>query len=538
MNDEIVVLERMLPQMGEVMNIIPGERMTMRDSETLLIIQRRMADCDIRNELAIYNELFAGKDGLAKEAIVEAAKAYVKIRILINLGESNFNPVSLRELIKAFKALDVKVSNIINLSKVNMMTADDYQKERIALTEEKNRAFLEAFEKEVEILEKRIERMPVPKEELSDDGKKKDVIPKSVPVPETSRANVIAKIGKKVTAAKEQKVIEEELKNVEKSSSTMMCVEIPFYDKRLNYTEEFRCKDIPAYSILKRKNNVYFGLKRNVHKNFYDNSDQSLLELTEATEEFLQYMTEDLLSGDYDLQQFSDTEKQGLRMYFDFMTKCFNKYIGVTLTVQEYLDFKAYYNRLVCEMFSLEKEGKQKYYKALVIAEEYLAYMDSYNLECVDELGDVIDNIINLESASYVNDIELIIANHVVDEDARLELEELEARITHFHVKKEPEKLVVSEEEKLPISPTYDLPLPMYCFPQAAMPVPQIPVVNQGMMQIVVQILNQDREVVDEAVYAGNNIKQALYDYSTRDAVIKRLGFRNNGQDMFFDGGI
>ena len=58
------------------------------------------------------------------------------------------------------------------------------------------------------------------------------------------------------------------------------------------------------------------------------------------------------------------------------------------------------------------------------------------------------------------------------------------------------------------------------------------------MMQIVVQILNQDREVVDEAVYAGNNIKQALYDYSTRDAVIKRLGFRNNGQDMFFDGGI
>lgn len=57
--------------------------------------------------------------------------------------------------------------------------------------------------------------------------------------------------------------------------------------------------------------------------------------------------------------------------------------------------------------------------------------------------------------------------------------------------------------------------------------------VNQGVMQIVIQILNKDMEVVDEALYAGSNISQALHDYQSKVGYVKRLGFRNNGQDIF-----
>lgn len=63
---------------------------------------------------------------------------------------------------------------------------------------------------------------------------------------------------------------------------------------------------------------------------------------------------------------------------------------------------------------------------------------------------------------------------------------------------------------------------------------PMMPMnVNQGVMQIVIQILNKDMEVVDEALYAGSNISQALYDYQSKVGYVKRLGFRNNGQDIF-----
>ena len=41
----------------------------------------------------------------------------------------------------------------------------------------------------------------------------------------------------------------------------------------------------------------------------------------------------------------------------------------------------------------------------------------------------------------------------------------------------------------------------------------------------MIQILNRDREVVDEALYAGSNIGQALYDYHLAKAsMIKTTG--------------
>ena len=68
-------------------------------------------------------------------------------------------------------------------------------------------------------------------------------------------------------------------------------------------------------------------------------------------------------------------------------------------------------------------------------------------------------------------------------------------------------------------------------YPQIGMPM--MPMINQGMMQIVIQILDENREIVDEALYAGQNMQQAFFDYQNRNGFIKRIGFRNNGQDVF-----
>ena len=40
--DEIQLIEKLLPQMAEVMNILPGEEFRMKDSDTLLILQSSM----------------------------------------------------------------------------------------------------------------------------------------------------------------------------------------------------------------------------------------------------------------------------------------------------------------------------------------------------------------------------------------------------------------------------------------------------------------------------------------------------------------
>lgn len=537
MNDEIMILEKMLPQLANVMNAVPGEVVRMKESETILILQRRMVKSNLQQAITEYNAIFAEKNGTTLDKIKKTAIAYVRIKVLVENGEFDFEARSYRELIKEFKTQVVKVNNIIHLTQVNSMTADDYQKERIELVLGKNKAFLEAFQMEIEGLEKKLERMPVdenqptdnaaiPQEQLNQSERKtrKTVLP-----------NVIGSIAKKVENAQKKKYVDEQLKHVEKEQSETKCVEIPFYDKSLTFTARIECKDIPAYVLLKRKNNIYFGRKKNTGKNSYDNSDQSLIELTEATEEFLQFMSEDLLSDEYELKIFSDKEKAGLQMYFDFVSRCFQNHIGVTLTVQEYLAFKTYYNQLVKRMFELEEKEKESYYHALILADAYLRYMESYDLQCTDDEASIITNIIQESNDGYISDLKLIIDNHIVDAGAKEDLEELIRKIREFKQRESDDKMANEVQQKLPAEVVAQVPsFDGTGYVPQMYGMPAFPVVNQGMMQIVIQILNQDREIVDEALYTGNNIRQALYDYSTKDAYIKRLGFRNNGIDVFY----
>ncbi|MDD3240015.1 MAG: hypothetical protein PHW47_08030 [Lachnospira sp.] len=544
MSEELVIIEKQLSAMATIFNLVPGEVFRNPVSDTLLIIQRRIEESDLRTALVKYNAVFAKTDGAEITDLCNSAVAFIQIKCLVDGKSYEFTPRLLRQLIKDYKNQITKVNNIIHLSKVNALTAEEYQKETIRRTKDKNEAFLRSFEEQIVELEKQIERSPI-EEKTEEDVQE----PKKSPARKEKSKNksaldgMVSKLSGMHEKHKNQKEVEERLREEEKKQSRTSCEEIPFYDKSLTFTEVVVCKDIPEYSIIKRKNNIYFGLTEHVGKTSYDNRDGSLIELTKATQEFVQYMTENLLSGEFELKPFSEEEKRSMQMYFNFISKCFEQHIGTVLSVQEYLRFKEYYNKMVLKMFELERKAKEDYYRAYILADCYSSYMKSYNLLCADEPNAIIQSIVEDQSESLQNDIDLIVDHHIVDVAAREDLEELKGKIRDFH-KPVPEQVVeekiiedipkVTEKTKKEIQQVPVLEEIRY-LPQMMQ---RFPVYQNGrnleVMQIVIQILNQNQEVVDEALYAGNNIKQALYDYATRDAYIKKLGFRQNGEDVFY----
>ena len=377
MNDEVMIIEKLLSEMAGVMNVLPGETFRMKNSDTLLILQRRMDASDLKNALVLFNEIFTCTSGVTKNDLCQSVVAYVKIKVLVEAKVIDFEPRHIRELDKEFKNQRVKIDNIIHLSKVNAMTADAYQKEQIERTLKKNEAFLEAFDEEIKELNKRMEKEPELYMKVeSKEQKSKEEKPREEDKLAVQRKGSPFSLEGMLSARKNQREVEERLKEEEKKNARTMCVEIPFYDKSLSYTECYVCKDIPTYSILKRKNNVFFGMSKNVDKGTYHNGDMSLVELTQVTDEFLQFMTEDLLSGEYDLKPFTKDEKKSLQMYFNFISHAFEKNIGVTLTVMEYMNFKQYYNRLIMTMFDLEEKFRRDYYRALTLADTYTSYRE------------------------------------------------------------------------------------------------------------------------------------------------------------------
>ena len=331
----------------------------------------------------------------------------------------------------------------------------------------------------------------------------------------------------------------------------MVCVEIPFYDKSLSYTECYVCKDIPTYSILKRKNNVFFGMSKNVDKGTYHNGDMSLVELTQVTDEFLQFMTEDLLSGEYDLKPFTKDEKKSLQMYFNFISHAFEKNIGVTLTVMEYMNFKQYYNRLILTMFDLEEKFRRDYYRALTLADTYTSYMECYGLSYSDEKRQIVKNIMEEKSRNYVDDLELLMSHHIVEKRAKDMLQDLIQRIRYFSDEKlfeengKVESIAKNEEEAVHMRMQ---PTRMSGFiditPESVDPAIGFMAedYNDGVIitaddlshiQIKIQFQNKERVIVDEALFTVANVKRAVYDYLNRDAFIKKIGLYINGKDVF-----
>ena len=527
---EQAIIKQSLNGMAQIINAIPGETYANKEAETLLIMQHRLPESDLKKQIEIYNAIFAKQGGASISDITDSAIAYVKIKVLSEAELLDFDAKSLRDLIKECRVNIDKTKNILRLSKTHLLTADDFQKERIEKTEKKNEAFITALEDLIAEVEKRIERMPKPLElperefDFADEDKeaKKPVQDKPI----QPKASVTERIQKFISSGREKREMEERLKDVEKEDAETGCKEIPFYDKTLYATEVMPCKDFGCYSLLKRKDNVYFGLTKNLKEKVYDNKDQSLIELTEITEEFLQFMTADVLTEEYELHAFTEDEKIGMRMYFNFVSKSFEKHIGNTLTVSEYLAFKRYYNRLVREVMRLDEEKHRNYYRALPIAEEYMELMASYNMVLSESKREIVEGIIAGKSDAYLENLDLIIEHHIVDEEAKKDLLLLKERIVYFadedHFCKPDKELEPDKAKPVQILPAGFIPqIPMY--QQAGAPL-------IGNMYFTLQCLNENREVVDEAYFATANMPQAMEDYRNKEAYIKRFGLIQDGR--------
>ncbi|WP_027421654.1 hypothetical protein [Lachnobacterium bovis] len=527
---EQAIIKQSLNGMAQIINAIPGETYANKEAETLLIMQHRLPESDLKKQIEIYNAIFAKQGGASISDITDSAIAYVKIKVLSEAELLDFDAKSLRDLIKECRVNIDKTTNILRLSKTHLLTADEFQKEKIEKIAKKNEAFISALEEVIAEVEKRIERMPKPLElperefDFADEDKeaKKPVQDKPI----QPKASVTERIQKFISSGREKREMEERLKDVEKEDAETGCKEIPFYDKTLYATEVMPCKDFGCYSLLKRKDNVYFGLTKNLKEKVYDNKDQSLIELTEITDEFLQFMTADVLTEEYELHAFTEDEKIGMRMYFNFVSKCFEKHIGNTLTVSEYLAFKCYYNRLVSEVMRLDEEKHRNYYRALPIAEEYMELMASYNMVLSESKREIVEGIIAGKSDAYLENLDLIIEHHIVDEEAKKDLLLLKERIVYFadedHFCKPDKELEPDKAKPVQILPAGFIPqIPMY--QQAGAPL-------IGNMYFTLQCLNENREVVDEAYFATANMPQAMEDYRNKEAYIKRFGLIQDGR--------
>ncbi|NLL93767.1 MAG: hypothetical protein GX225_06510 [Clostridiales bacterium] len=543
---ELDILSKLLSDMAGVLNVTPGSVYSSKEADTLLVMQRRMSDCELKYELSIYNEIFAKEKGASIIDIVNSAVAFIKIKILVNAGAESFDAYTLRELIKEFRSQVARTNNIIRLSQANVMTAEPYQKEVIELTIRKNEAFIKAFEVEVAEVERKIARMPVVIEEVAEEDSEIEEKPVEEVRKPTFFEQVKGRITKAVEERKEKQVIDEFLREEEKKTSDTLCVEIPFYDDTLTFTEMLPCKDMSAYCLLKRKDNVYFGLCRNVSKTVYNNRDKSLIELTEITEEFIQFMAYDLLSGEYDLKEFSVQEKKSMQMYFNFVTSCFQKNMGNTVNVQEYMAFKSYYNRLVQTSFELEAKKHSDYYRALPLVEQYMAYMESYNMAFAENKKQLIKRVITADTLGILEDLGQIMDNHMVEKNARKKLEELQQKIRYFGeqdlFKEEP----IAEEVMPPtfikraimmtgeIDPTPESLDPSINFKATEYNDGQmVSVEDMQRIQIKIQFLNQNHVITDEALFATSNVRQAVYDYLCKRAFIKKIGLYVNEKDIF-----
>ena len=542
---EMNILNQLLSEMSGVLNATPGAAYTNKDVETLLVMHRRMPSSELQSQLGIYNEIFTKQKGASVKDITNSAVAFIKMKVLLTAGADNYDARSLRELIKEFKSQIARTTNIIRLSKANALTAEAYQREVIELTIEKNEAFIKAFTVEVTEIERRIARMPVVIEETTQEEAEEEPVKVVVREKPNLFTEMTEKVSKVLSAKKERQEVEERLRDEEKKNADTLCVEIPFYDSVLVFTEMLPCKDIGAYCILKRKDNVYFGLRKNVSAGNYQNQDKSLMELTEITEEFIQFMSVDLLTGEYDLKEFSLQEKKSMQMYFNFITACFQKFMGTTTNVQEYMAFKEYYNKLVITCFSLEEKKHTDYYRALPLAESYMAYMESYNMVFAESKKQLVGRVIAADTSGMLEDLRQIMDNHIVDKAAKRKLEELMQKIKYF-AEEDLFKEEVSHTEQVQsftsmqsrFSGEID-PTPESLDPNIRFKATDyndgvlVSVEDMQRIQIKIQFLNQNHVVVDEALFAVNNIRQAVYDYLCRGAFIKKIGLYVSEKDIF-----
>jgi len=501
--NELEVLKKQLPEMASIMNALPGDRFDMKSAQTILIVQRRMEQSELSKQLGIFAQLLSKNEPATMDDLVAAAVAYVRIKTLVEGNETEYSPMIARELIKEYKTQQTKLKNILRLSKVNVLTAESYQRVLIEKTIGKSESFLSAFEKEIAYLEEKIDKEP---KSLIKPKEQEPLVEDMRELSRKKRNFRGIRVPRKVVGAWEEiqkkNHVTQELKEEEARYASSRCREVPFYDSALKYSDKYICKDIPAFSLYKRKESIYFGKTENGAAGIYNNRDKSLFELMSVNEDFVQFMTTDLLTGEYQLSIFSCVEKEAMEVYFNFICACFEAYIGKLLTVMEYLQFKDYYNRLMLMRISLEEKQVTDYYRALQLADSYMEYMRGYDLSVSDDREEIIKNIALEKNVNYLGDLQIILDNHVICSEAKEKIQQLQEEIQYFHGKQEE----AEDIEELPID-----------FLGA---------------KVIIQFL-KDEKVVDEASFTSENLEQAVYDYLARKAEVKKIGIDRNGERVF-----
>lgn len=133
------LFSNLIAQMAAIINAVPGEVYVIKDVDTLVIMQRRLPESDIKSQLSQYNDIFAKQSGAGIPEITNSMIAYVRIKVLLESDVDTFDGKAYRELFKECKSQITRINNIIRLTKTSALTAEEYQKDRIAITLKKMR---------------------------------------------------------------------------------------------------------------------------------------------------------------------------------------------------------------------------------------------------------------------------------------------------------------------------------------------------------------------------------------------------------------
>lgn len=295
--------------------------------------------------------------------------------------------------------------------------------------------------------------------------------------------------------------------------------EEPMQGVDFGFDTELPCKDISEYSLFLNKHFTCFGLKKNVRKKHYDNTDGTLLKLTAIDDTIIQFMTEDLLSGDYTLTRFSSEDIRSLKKYFSFMCTVFAREIGKTTTLREYVEFKQYYNSLCETKLMLDTEERARKERIHKLYSVYSDYAELYNVDAKSE-----DTLINEDINPIVYDLTYILNEHVCDESVKDVIKTLIDDIKAL--KPEPVKIEtkVNTVEETVIDEDIAVE-------KASDDTPAV-ILNDA-YKIVISCYDEDGNRVDGASYGVLNIERAVAAFLEKEAFVKRVSIK--GAEKAYD---
>lgn len=224
------------------------------------------------------------------------------------------------------------------------------------------------------------------------------------------------------------------------------------------------CKDIKGFSVIVCKDrSAYIGKTENITGNGYDNTDFSLITIKYITPSLALFLTKER----EDVSDFTDEDKSAMRQYFIVVSKVFDNFMGRGATSGEYIRFKQNYNSLVDKVMDTESEKKATYYKALSLTDDFITYLEAYDMELPDSREGIAQSLIEQNTSYIVENCETLKELHVVSDTSKEKLDLLIERIEAF-----PDD-TKKEKEALPELPAEyrDKPIAEELPPGVAMPV-------------------------------------------------------------------